>query len=760
MSHLVIVESPSKAKTIKKYLGRGYEVISSKGHIRDLPVSELGVEIDNGFEPVFVTMKGKEKVIKDIKSKAKGKDVILASDMDREGEAIAWHIAQILGLKETEKNRVIFSEITKNTINEAIKNPREIDKSKVEAQFARRILDRIVGYKISPYLWRALRMNSLSAGRVQSVALKFICELDDKIVKFVPEEYWKFKGLFGELEAELTKINGKTLDKNKVKNKKEAEKIRTELTNSSFKVKSIQDKKVSKSVPAPFTTSTMQQSASNLLGFNVGRTMQVAQKLYEGIDTPEGQTAFITYMRTDSTRLSDIALEGAEKFIQKNYGKEYHKRKTFNKKKSNVQDAHEAIRPTYPEKSPDSVKAFMEKDQFKLYSLIWNRFMASQSTPSQYMNKKIQIEDDKTKYLFEAKGSKQIFDGFERFYPQKNSEKILETDLQEKQDVNLDKLDISQNFTKPPARFTEATLVKMLEKDGIGRPSTYASIIKTLFSRNYVRREGKTIAPTFVGKVVNHFLTGHFPKIIQKKFTALMESDLDYVEIGDINWKKVLREFYEKFIPTLEKMDKLIKSKKLNVDMKTNVNCKKCSKPMEMRVGRYGPYLTCQKCKVNLSVPEDIEAYMEKGTVFFKDPEKLQEQTKKEAKEIGRDCPKCGAPLVEKFGKFGKFIACSNYPDCKYTENIDEKARGKCPECGAEVVKRRSKRGKFFYTCKNNTYNGGDCEFISWDEPTDYKCEKCDATLYVKYTKTHGEHLYCKECKSRYPLPIEEDNEE
>ncbi|MFP4461064.1 MAG: DNA topoisomerase, partial [Thermotogota bacterium] len=309
MSHLVIVESPSKAKTIKKYLGRGYEVISSKGHIRDLPVSELGVEIDNGFEPVFVTMKGKEKVIKDIKSKAKGKDVILASDMDREGEAIAWHIAQILGLKENERNRVIFSEITKNTINEAIKNPRPIDKSKVEAQFARRILDRIVGYKISPYLWRALRMNSLSAGRVQSVALKFICELDDKIVKFVPEEYWKFKGLFGELEAELTKINGKTVEKNKIKTKKQAEKIKAELTKSTFSVKSIQDKKVSKQVPAPFTTSTMQQAASNLLGFNVGRTMQVAQKLYEGIETPDGQTAFITYMRTDSTRLSAQSIE-------------------------------------------------------------------------------------------------------------------------------------------------------------------------------------------------------------------------------------------------------------------------------------------------------------------------------------------------------------------------------------------------------------------------------------------------------------------
>ncbi len=760
MSHLVIVESPSKAKTIKKYLGKGYDVISSKGHIRDLPVSELGVEIENGFEPVFVTMKGKEKVITDIKSKAKGKDIILASDMDREGEAIAWHIAQILGLKDRDKNRVIFSEITKNSIIEAIKNPREIDKSKVEAQFARRVLDRIVGYKISPYLWRALRMNSLSAGRVQSVALKFICELDDKIVKFVPEEYWKFKGLFGELEAELTKIEGKTLEKNRIKTEKQAQKIKDELEVSSFIVKSIEEKKVSKKPPTPFTTSTLQQAASNLLGFNVGRTMQIAQKLYEGIDTPEGQTAFITYMRTDSTRLSDVALDGAEKYIQKNHGKAYHKRRIFEKKKANVQDAHEAVRPTYPEKSPESVKQFMEKDQFKLYSLIWNRFMASQSTPSQYMNNKIQIEDKEGKFIFEAKGSKQIFDGFEKFYPQKNSEKILETDLKEKQDVKLDQLDMSQNFTKPPSRFTEASLVKMLEKDGIGRPSTYASIIKTLFSRKYVRRDGKTIAPTFVGKVVNHFLTKHFPKIIQKKFTALMENDLDNVEMGEQNWKKILTEFYERFAPTLESMDQMIKAKKLNADMKTTVKCKKCSENMQMRVGRYGPYLTCQACKINLSVPEDIQAYMEKDTVYFKDPEQLQEQTAQEAKETGKDCPKCGAPLVEKMGRFGKFIACSNYPECKYTENVDVKARGKCPDCGSPVVKIRSKRGKMFYTCKNNKYNGGECEFISWDEPTDYKCEKCDATLYVKYTKAKGEHLYCKECKLRYPLPEDEEEKE
>jgi DNA topoisomerase-1 len=758
MSHLVIVESPSKAKTIKKYLGRGYEVISSKGHIRDLPVSELGVDVEKGFEPIFVTMKGKETVIKDIKAKAKGKDVILASDMDREGEAIAWHIAQILGLKENVKNRVIFSEITKETIKEAVKNPRPIDKSMVEAQFARRILDRIVGYKISPYLWRALRMNSLSAGRVQSVALRFICELDDKIVKFVPEEYWKFKGLFGELEAELTKVKGKSLDKDKIGTKRKAETIRKELAASEFLVKSITDKKATKKPPAPFTTSTLQQAASTILGFGVSKTMQVAQKLYEGINTPEGQTAFITYMRTDSTRLSDVALEGAEKYLVGTHGKNYHKRRIFEKKKSNVQDAHEAIRPTYPDKTPESVKDFMESDQYRLYKLIWSRFMASQSTPSQYMNKKIQIIDKEEKYLFEAKGSKMIFDGFEKFYPMKNSEKVLESDLEEEQKVNLDKLDMSQNFTKPPSRFTEASLVKMLEKDGIGRPSTYASIIRTLFSRKYVRREGKTIAPTFVGKVVNYFLTKHFPKIIQKKFTATMETDLDNVETGDRNWKVVLGEFYDTFVPTLTSMDELIKSKKLNVDMETNVKCEKCEKNMELRVGKYGPYLTCKDCKNNKSVPEDIPAYLEKGIAYFKDPSLLVESQAPEAKEIGRDCPKCGKPLVEKFGRFGKFIACSNYPECKYTENIDVKARGKCPDCGGEVVKRRSKRGSFFYTCKNNTYNGGDCEFISWDEPTDYRCEKCGSVLYVKYTKKQGEHLYCKPCKARYPLPVEDDS--
>jgi len=758
MNHLVIVESPSKAKTIKKYLGKGYDVISSKGHIRDLPVSELGVEINDNFEPTFVTMKGKDKVIKDIKKKAKGKKVILAADMDREGEAIAWHIAQILGISEDTPNRVIFSEITKDTIQKAVKDLQKIDKPKVEAQFARRILDRLVGYKISPYLWRALRMNSLSAGRVQSVALKFICDLEDKIVKFNPEEYWKFKGLFGELEAEITKINNKRIDKHRVKNKKEADQIKSELEKSQFVISNVDKKKMSRNAPPPFTTSTLQQAASNRLGFNVGKTMSVAQRLYEGIETPDGQTAFITYMRTDSTRLSDMALNVAQEYIVDQHGKQYHKRRTFGKKKkSNVQDAHEAIRPTYPKRDPESVKNIMDKDQYRLYSLIWGRFMASQAAPAKYENTKIAISDSKGKYLFEAKGSKRLFDGFEKFYPTKKKETIIKGDFKKDDSITLDKLEATQNFTKPPARFTEASLVKKLEKESIGRPSTYAAIIRTLFSRKYVRREGKSIAPTAIGNIVNFFLTKNFPKIIQKKFTANMENDLDNVELGEIDWQKVLKEFYERFSPTLEKMDSLIKSKKLNVDMQSNVKCKGCSKPMELRAGRYGPYLTCKDCKKNLSVPEDTPLYIEKGTINFKEPEKLKEQAPQNNKEIGRDCPKCGSPLVEKFGRFGKFIACSNYPKCKYTENIDIKARGKCPKCGADVVKRRSKKGKTFYTCKNNKYNGGDCDFISWNEPTNHKCENCGETLYVKYTKKRGEHLYCTQCKSRYDMPSEED---
>jgi len=750
MNRLVIVESPSKAKTIKKYLGKGYDVISSVGHIRDLPSSELGVEMDGTFEPKFVVMEGKEKVIKEIKKKAKGKEVILASDMDREGEAIAWHIAEILGLDKKTANRVIFSEITKSAIEKAVKNPVPIDESKVEAQFARRILDRLVGYKISPFLWRVMRASKLSAGRVQSVALRFICELEEKITKFDPEEYWKFKGDFEGLEANLTKISGKSLDKNKVKNEKEATKLKKEIENSNFKVKSIQEKKTSKQAPAPFTTSTLQQTASNRLGFGVSKTMQIAQKLYEGLETSEGQLAFITYMRTDSTRISTEALDKAEKFIIENVGKEYHKKRNFVTKKSNVQDAHEAIRPTYPERTPESLKNTLGRDELRLYTLIWNRFMASQSSPAKYSNTKVEITDEeKGKFLFEASGSKCEFDGFEKFFPPTKKEKHLRTRKKEGDQISLDSINIEQSFTTPPARYTEASLVKKMEKEGIGRPSTYASIIRTIMARKYIQKEGKTLSPTILGIMVSRFLTQNFPKIIQTKFTANMESDLDNVEIGDNDWHEVLKEFYGTFDPVLGKMSKLVKEKKLNMDTKSNIKCPGCDEYLELRIGKFGAYMTCTKCNKNFSIPDDAKFYFDKNKVIFKDTKAILEQTSDNAKEIGRECPKCGSQLVEKMGRFGKFIACSNYPECKYTETLDDPARGKCPDCGAEVNRRRSRKGKVFFTCKNNKYNGGECEFISWYEPANEKCPDCGKQMFYKFTKAKGEHLFCPECSKK-----------
>ncbi len=749
MNRLVIVESPSKAKTIKKYLGQGYDVISSVGHIRDLPSSELGVQMDGSFEPKFVTMEGKQKVIKEIEKKAKGKEVILASDMDREGEAIAWHISEILGLDKKKANRVIFSEITKTAIEKAIKNPIPINEPKVEAQFARRILDRLVGYKISPFLWRVMRASKLSAGRVQSVALRFICELEEKITMFDPEEYWKFKAVFEGLEATLTKISDKPLDSNRVKNQKEAEKIKKEIEKSKFVVKNIQEKKNVKQVPAPFTTSTLQQSASNRLGFGVSKTMQIAQRLYEGVETPEGQLAFITYMRTDSTRISEEALDKAEKYINENIGKEYHKKRNFVTKKSTVQDAHEAIRPTYPERTPESLKNMLSRDDLRLYTLIWSRFMASQSTPAKYVNTKVTILDTNEKFNFEANGSECEFDGFEKFFPPSKNEKKLKIRKKNGDGISLDSIETEQSFTMPPARYTEASLVKKMEKEGIGRPSTYASIIKTILSRQYVSKDGKTLMPTTLGIMVNRFLTQNFPKIIQTRFTANMENDLDNIETGENDWHVVLKEFYDTFDPVLGKMDKLVKEKKLNMDTKSNVKCTECDDFLELRIGKFGAYLTCAKCGKNFSIPEDAKFYFEKNKVIFKDTKSILEQTADNGREIGRECPKCGADLVEKNGRFGKFIACSNYPECKYTETLDEPARGKCPSCGSEVIRRRSRKGKVFFTCKNNKYNGGECEFISWYEPSDEKCPECGGTLFYKYTKAKGEHLFCPECSKK-----------
>jgi len=752
MKTLVIVESPSKAKTIEKYLGKEYHVISSKGHIRDLPPDELGVDIEAAFEPKFTLMRGKEKVVQQIKKEAENKAVLLASDMDREGEAIAWHLSKILSLDDQATNRVLFSEITEKAIKTAVKKPLKIDLSKVEAQFARRILDRLVGYQISPFLWKIIQVKSLSAGRVQSVALRFICDQEEKILTFIPEEYWKFKALFkcnkgkGTLETTLVSLDGVSLEKQPVRKAEEAEKIEKDVRQSSFSVMSVDEKSISRKPPAPFITSSLQQEASNRLGFSVSRTMKVAQELYEGLETADGPLAFITYMRTDSNRVSEEALEAAKRYITEHFGESYSKIQQYGQKKASTQDAHEAIRPTYPEIDPKKASKLLSADQAKIYQLIWSRFMGSQMNPAKYLQTKIKVQDnEKRRFIFEAEGSVCVEEGFEKVYPASSKEKELPAVPATGTPVALDHFEKSQNYTTPPARFGEASLVKKLEKEGIGRPSTYASIIHTLLERSYVYREQKSLVPTFLGMVVNHFMCDFFPKIIQSKFTASMEENLDRVEEGQENWKEAIKRFYCDFEPTLEKLKEKILSKSLNWQFPTNLPCKEEeSHALVLKMGRYGPYLRCEACEKNYSISENAKILFKPNKAEIYGNTALEKS--KEAVAVGRPCPKCGANLVERQGRFGKFIACSNYPKCKYTENIDQTVSAKCPKCGAEVLQKKSKRGRIFFTCKNSAYNGGTCDFISWYEPTEEKCDRCGQALYVKKGRNGEEKTFCLTC--------------
>ncbi len=751
MKHLVIVESPAKAKTIQKYLGKEYEVASSVGHIRDLPSKELGVNIDQGYTPSFVTIKGKEKVIKDLKSKAKGKSVLLASDMDREGEAIAWHIAQVLDLPSERPNRVIFSEITETAIQKAILHPKPLSNPKVQAQFTRRILDRLVGYQISPLLWRVLHSGRLSAGRVQSVALRLICALEESIQKFIPEEYWKFRGVFDSVEAWLTRIDQKSLEKFPIRDEKKALETEKDLRNQEYFIAEVKKNDVKKRPLAPFITSTLQQEASNKLGFSVDRTMKLAQQLYEGVEIDGNQLAFITYMRTDSTRLSKEALESAKTYITTHLGSKYYQQRTHFSKKgasTNIQDAHEAIRPTYPELSPDQIKNKLSKNLFQLYSLIWNRFMASQSAEAIYEATKIVIKDRKGKYQWEATGNRRLFDGFEFFYPAVTTEKPIDHPFTQGQSISLGDLETSQHYTQPPKRFSEATLVKRLEKEGIGRPSTYASIVKTLFDRKYVLREAKTLRPSFLGALVNDFLENNFAEIVETRFTADLERKLDAIEDGNRDWKQVLEEFYVPFSHNLQEKQEHLSTGKLHLEQKTNIKCPECDQEMVLKVGRYGPYLHCSECKKNLSVVDHAKMVVN-GETFEFDPESHQEMKSSEPVSVGRKCPKCQSDLVERNGRFGKFIACSNYPDCKYTETINQTSRGSCPLCGKKVFKRKSKKGRTFFVCEDNHYSGGSCTYISWNEPSEHSCPDCKSSLVYKYNKADGEYLYCPACKKK-----------
>ena len=657
--NLIIVESPSKANTIKKFLGSNYKVVASKGHIRDLPKSRMGVDIEHDFEPEYINIRGKGTLINELKKYAKdAKHVYLATDPDREGEAIAWHLAYILQIPDSSLCRVTFNEITKDTVQKSIKEPRKIDMNLTNAQQARRIMDRIVGYEISPILWKKVR-KGLSAGRVQSVAVKLIVDREEEIEKFIPEEYWNINAILikndEKFSAKLATLNGKKIE---LHNKQEVDNIIKEIENANYIVKDVKKGTRKKSPAPPFTTSTMQQEASRKLGFPIKKTMSVAQGLFEGIKVLDrGTVGLITYMRTDSTRVSEEARGFAKKYITTKYGDNFYENRYY-KKSSGAQDAHEAIRPTFIDLEPDKIKANLTTDQYKLYKLIYNRFIASQMASAEYDTVSATINTDtKNVYSFKANGQILKFKGFMTLYVEDRDDKTNE-DLESKipeltigETLKKDKLETKQSFTEPPARYTEASLVKALEEKGIGRPSTYATIISTIIDRHYVEKNQKQLAPTELGKVVNKLLVESFPDIINVEFTANIENQFDEVAEGKEEWKEVLREFYAPFEKELKKID------------------------------------------------EELEHV----------------QVKEEESNI--KCEKCGRTMVIKFGRYGKFLACPGYPECKNIKPFETKIDVPCPVCGADVYVRKTKRGKNFYICANNKNTPDSCNYISWNKP-------------------------------------------
>ena len=681
---LVIVESPAKAKTIEKFLGKShYTVKASVGHVRDLPKSKLGVDIENNFEPQYINIRGKGDVIKELKKEAKkSKQVYLATDPDREGEAISWHLAHILNIEEDKECRIEFNEITKETIKKAIKSPRTINLNMVDAQQARRVLDRLLGYQISPILWQKVR-KGLSAGRVQSVTTKLICDREKDINAFIPKEYWTI-----EIDAKTEnnedialKFYGKSNEKIELENEEAVNSILEQIQNQDLLVEKIESKSRRKAAPKPFTTSVLQQEAANKLSFTTKKTMMIAQELYEGIDVEgEGTVGLISYIRTDSRRISEEAKEKSKEYILDKLGESYYKKATDDKKKvkenKKVQDAHEAIRPTSVYRTPESIKSSLSKDQFKLYNLIWRRFVASQMEDSIFdvLNVECKVGD----FIFKATGSKMKFDGYTKIYNFiEREDKILPT-IEEGNKLNINEVIPNQHFTQPPARYTEASLVKTLEELGIGRPSTYVPTITTILNRGYVEKQGTSLCPTELGIIVTNILEDNFQKFIDVDFTAQMENDLDTIEEGNTQWKSVVAKSYE---PLKEAIETAI----ANVE------------------------------KVNMDEETD---------------------------EI---CENCGSNMVIKYGRFGKFMACKNYPECKNTKPLVNKIGVKCPICkDGDIILRKSKKGKSFYGCSNYP----NCDFVSWSKPTGEICEHCGSYMIEKVTKSETKNVCSnKDCK-------------
>lgn len=716
--NLIIVESPTKAKTINKFLDRQYAVESSFGHVRDLPKSEMGVDIEHEFQPKYIVPTKAKKTISKLKSLAqKADEVILASDEDREGEAIAWHLSEALKLDQKKTKRIVFHEITKAAILEALEKPRQIDLRLVDAQQARRILDRLVGYELSPFLWKKVA-KGLSAGRVQSVAVRLIVEREREIQKFNQEEYWTIKGDFAVdskadiFSAQLQKIDGQSLDKLAIKDQSAADSLIAAIKTQEYQVISVEQKQAKKNPPTPFTTSTLQQTANHLLGFSAKQTMTLAQKLYE--------LGHITYMRTDSFNLSEKFLQEAKEYLQTELGSKYvlSAPRRFKTKSKGAQEAHEAIRPTSAQVNPEELKAKLEPGQYRLYRLIWQRSLATQMPEAILDTTVIDIAAG-SKYVFRANGQVLRFDGYLKIYPEKTKEQTLPA-LTAKQSLELIDITGEQHFTNPPARYSDASLVKELEKHGIGRPSTYAPTISTIIDRNYVSRdEKKRLAPTDIAFVVVDLLVAHFREIVDYQFTADMESNLDKIAAGESEWEPVISDFYEHFHKNLEnKYQEIMKTDIVPEEKSTEV-CEKCGSPMVIKTGRYGKFLACSnfpECRNIRSLKGKIESP--------KDESRLKEL---EQKYQGEVCEKCGSPMAVKNGKFGPFLGCSAYPKCKTIKNISDDGQPEmaCPKCQeGKIVKKFSRRGAF-YACSNYPH----CKNAYWGRPTGDKCPDCGALL-------------------------------
>jgi DNA topoisomerase-1 len=744
---LVIVESPTKVKTIKKYLGKDFDVRASVGHVKDLPRKRLGVDKDNDFAPEYEIIRGKGKIIKELKSAAsKVDDIYLAPDPDREGEAIAWHIAEEIrrarGAKNKKFHRVLFHELTKQGILDAIRSPVELNQARFESQQARRILDRLVGYELSPLLWKKVK-SGLSAGRVQSVAVRMICEREREIQAFKPEEYWTVTALLRgetppEFEAKAISFKGEKLA---LKNSKDAERIVQEIKASNPVVEDVKVKKRRKNPFPPFITSTMQQDAARRLGFSAKKTMMLAQRLYEGVELgSEGPVGLITYMRTDSTRVAQEAAMEARGFVEQHYGKEYVPDRLPSYRKGKMaQDAHEAIRPTSVLRTPDAVKPYLGKDEARLYSLIWMRFVSSQMASAIYDQTRMDIRAGEC--MLRANGQVLRFPGFTAVYSEaegdvsdrKKGDTILPA-LTLGDRLELLKVEPAQHFTKPPPRYSEASLIKALEEKGIGRPSTYASIISTIQSRDYVVLEQKRFKPTELGCIVTDLLTGHFPEIMDYQFTASLEKELDEIEEGAVSWVDTLHKFYDVFGKSLEKASQDMKSIKAE-GIPAGIKCEKCNSEMVIKLGRAGEFLACSgypECKNTKDFRKD-----ENGNIVIQESHR----------DAGILCEKCGRPMLIKKGRFGEFLACSGYPECKNTKSIPTGVR--CPRDGCDgwIVQKSSRKGKIFYGCDNYP----DCDFAIWNKPVSESCPVCGADFLVEHISSSGNKtLKCHDKKCAY----------